>query len=174
MSADVNSPSRVASRLLTLCHNHVYFPFRNIIKNVDHVPQPTLFAQSDTRLIYASVRASGITYSQQKGSSHWRRLSDLHVLVHDPHDRNLNGGGVCFFVQSSLRAAVITPECHISLESLYLKISIPAKPKPQKFIICTVYRPPASTVQFWDDFRAQLDSVSRVTSPLICTWRPEH
>ena len=82
-------------------------------------------------------------------------------------DRNLNGGGVCFFAQLHLRTTNITPACYVSLESLYLKISIPAKPQSQKFIMCTVYRPPASTVRFWDDFSARLDGVSRVNPNVI-------
>ena len=33
--------------------------------------------------------------------------------------------------------------------------------------MCTVYRPPASTVRFWDDFSARLDGVSRVNPNVI-------
>lgn len=72
------------------------------------------------------------------------------------HDRNRHGGGVLFFVHSSLSYKVITKSPN--LEFLLLCVE-PNNYCTSKLHIGLFYRPPSSAVQIMDDFYEYLQSL---------------
>jgi len=83
-------------------------------------------------------------------------------------DRNLHGGGVCFYAMSVLGARLLLPgngnghatTSHPDVESLHLMLTVSPQTMPMKLLFTTVYRPPSSGVQFWEHLSAELDSIS--------------
>ena len=64
-------------------------------------------------------------------------------------DRSRNGGGVCIYLRSSInykiRKDLVSPE----LEAVCVEI---INPHSKPFLVTTVYRPPSSLPEFFDDF----------------------
>jgi len=84
-------------------------------------------------------------------------------------DRDGHGGGVCFYVLTSLQATILPPSSDISpeVEALHLQLTIPSKPRPIKLRLSTVYRPPTTPVDFWDKLSHHVDSVIEGTDHYI-------
>lgn len=75
------------------------------------------------------------------------------------NDRNLRGGGVCLYVMSSLHARLIMPASNTHLESLFVSVHIAREPDACKLLVSSVYRPPSSGTEFWEQYSAQLDGI---------------
>jgi len=62
---------------------------------------------------------------------------------------------------TSLQATVtpLAQDLAASLECLHLRVTLPSLPKSTMLLLSTVYRPPNSTVDFWDQLCNQLESV---------------
>ena len=64
-------------------------------------------------------------------------------------DKSRNGGGVCIFLRSfinyKIRKYLVPPE----LKAVCVEI---IKPHSKPFLVTTVYRPPSSLPEFFDDF----------------------
>lgn len=85
-------------------------------------------------------------------------------------DRNLNGGGVCFYIQSALTAlplnSTATP-AQPEVESLHVLITVGTRRTPLRFLLTSTYRPPSSTVRFWEQFSTELDRIA-TAHPTAC------
>lgn len=85
------------------------------------------------------------------------------MLLHIPgytifrRDRDLHGGGVCLYVRNGIRCKSPVPSP--SVESLSLPICLTGHTQSQKvdILLCTVYRPPNSTLVFWTDFARYIE-----------------
>ena len=78
------------------------------------------------------------------------------------NDRSTHGGGVCFYVLSSYKVNVLhssMPGDDHSIETLFLRVVLPVRPRPIKITVCSAYRPPNSRVTHWDMFSNSIDSV---------------
>ena len=72
-------------------------------------------------------------------------------------DRNLHGGGVCFYVHSDLKVKQHY-QINSSLEAVALQVQLTAASRHQpSLVICSVYRPPSSPVTFWNTLSNELD-----------------
>ena len=75
-------------------------------------------------------------------------------------DRNKNGGGVCFYIKTSINF-VIRRDLNLNvLENLCLEIQ---KPCSKPFLVVTWYRPPCSSVELFSHYETlvgKLDSRS--------------
>ena len=60
-------------------------------------------------------------------------------------DRNINGGGVCFYIKTAINYSVRTDLNINNLENLCLEVR---KPNSKPFVIVTWYRPPNSNEVF--------------------------
>ena len=71
-------------------------------------------------------------------------------------DRSRNGGGVCIYLRSSInykiRKDLVPPE----LEAVCVEI---IKPHSKPFLVTTVYRPPSSLPEFFDDFEKLIKAI---------------
>ena len=71
-------------------------------------------------------------------------------------DRSRNGGGVCIYLRSSInykiRKDLVPPE----LEAVCVEI---IKPHSKPFLATTVYRPPSSLPEFFDDFEKLIKAI---------------
>jgi len=80
------------------------------------------------------------------------------------YDRNAHGGGVCFYVHSKLNYSVLDC-CRGKTESLF--ISIDLKHPRRKLVLGTVYRPPNSLVEYWDDLSTAVDGILRIYNSMV-------
>ena len=64
-------------------------------------------------------------------------------------DRSRNGGGVCIFLRSFINYKIGKDLVPPELEAVYLEI---IKPHSKPILVTTVYRPPSSLPEFFDDF----------------------
>ena len=74
-------------------------------------------------------------------------------------DRNRQGGGVGFYIQTSINFAVRSDLYVSSLENLCIEIR---KPNSRPFLIATWYRPPCSSIDLFlchESFLEKLDSL---------------
>ena len=46
-----------------------------------------------------------------------------------------------------------------SIETLFLRVVLPVRPRPIKITVCSAYRPPNSRVTHWDMVSSSIDSV---------------
>ena len=71
-------------------------------------------------------------------------------------DRSRNGGGVCIYLRSSInykiRKDLVPPE----LEAVCVEI---IKPHSKPFLVTTVYTPPSSLPEFFDDFEKLIKAI---------------
>ena len=71
-------------------------------------------------------------------------------------DRSRNGGGVCIYLRSStnykIRKDLVPPE----LEAVCVEI---IKPHSKPFLVTTVYRPPSSLPEFFDDVEKLIKAI---------------
>ena len=92
-------------------------------------------------------------------------------------DRNRNGGGVCFYLRSSINYKVRNDLIPNELEAVCIEIT---KPNSQPFIVITVYRPPNTSQDFFNHFEKLIQSVDNglkeiiILGDLNCDLKKEH
>ena len=74
---------------------------------------------------------------------------------------------MCLYVMSSLRARLIMPASNTHLESLFVSVRIAREPDACKLLVSSVYRPPSSGTEFWEQYSAQLDGIFVDSSDLL-------
>ena len=85
---------------------------------------------------------------------------EVHILGYDiiRRDRNGNGGGVCFYVRSTINYS-LRPDLSVNqLENLCIEVR---KPHSKPFVVATWYRPPDSPTEIFTHFESlvgRLDS----------------
>jgi len=62
---------------------------------------------------------------------------------------------VCLYVHNTLQSKL--KKVSESVEGVFVTVRIPARPKSYEMTVCSVYRPPSSTVSFWEDFSNDLE-----------------
>ena len=73
---------------------------------------------------------------------------------------------MCLYVMSSLRARLIMPASNTHLES-FVSVRIAREPDACKLLVSSVYRPPSSDTEFWEQYSAQLDGIFVDSSDLL-------
>ena len=74
---------------------------------------------------------------------------------------------MCLYVMSSLRARLIMPASNTHLESLFVSVRIAREPDACKLLVSSVYRPPSSGTEFWEQYSTQLDGIFVDSSDLL-------
>jgi hypothetical protein len=64
-------------------------------------------------------------------------------------DRSRNGGGVCIYLRSSINYKIRNDLIPSELEAVCVEIS---KPHSRPFLVTTIYRPPNSSHDFFENF----------------------
>ena len=95
-------------------------------------------------------------------------LSSVHIPGYTLYrkDRNLHGGGVCIYVHTRFHSHA-QPITSSGIECLFVRLRICTNPRATDLIICSVYRPPSTSVDFWESYSQQLDTATRHTSNII-------
>ncbi len=78
-------------------------------------------------------------------------------------DCTAHAGGLLIYVASSIQSRRLSALETILPESIWVEI----KDKSNTYLICNVYRPPHSGVEFWDRLNISLESASEITKRLI-------
>ena len=95
-------------------------------------------------------------------------LSSVHIPGYTLYrkDRNLHGGGVCIYVHTRFNSHA-QPITSLGIECLFVRLRICTNPQATDLVICSVYRPPSTSVDFWESYSQQLDTATRHTSNII-------
>ena len=94
--------------------------------------------------------------------------SSVHIPGYDLYrkDRDLHGGGVCIYVHSDIHSNRI-PITELGVECVSVRLRLCTKPKAIELAVCSIYRPPSATVDFWNLCSQHLDVISRKFSRII-------
>ena len=71
-------------------------------------------------------------------------------------DRSRNGGGVCIYLRSSINYNIRHDLIPSELEGVCVEV---IKPHSRPFLITTVYRPPDSSSEFFDQFEKLIKTI---------------
>ena len=102
----------------------------------------------------------------------WIDSSIVDSLLHVPgyllyrRDRDLHGGGVAFYVHSSLNVSHCS-NVNTSLEALFLRVHVPTRPNSTPLVVGSVYRPPSSPATFWDTLSHTLEQIYETAEHLL-------
>ena len=94
--------------------------------------------------------------------------SSVHIPGYDLYrkDRDLHGGGVCIYVHSDIHSIRI-PITKLGVECVSVRLRLCTKPKAIELAVCSIYRPPSATVDFWNLCSQHLDVISRKANRII-------
>ena len=83
---------------------------------------------------------------------------EVHILGYDiiRWDRNRNGGGVCFYVRSTINYLLRLDLSVNPLENLCIEVR---KPRSKPFVVATWYRPPDSPTEIFVHFESLVDEL---------------
>ena len=86
---------------------------------------------------------------------------ELHIPGYEliRRDRDRNGGGVCFYLKTSINFVVRSDLNVVNLENLCLEIR---KPNSKPFFVITWYRPPCSSIElfsYYESLIGKLDAL---------------
>ena len=90
-------------------------------------------------------------------------ISDESLQLNDYYspfrrDRNRHGGGICVYVKNSIYAVRCSELENDNIECIWLKIIMNNK----RFYFCCAYRPPNSSVEFWDLLNESIEKVKDI------------
>ena len=78
-------------------------------------------------------------------------------------DNSANSGGLLTYVSNRLHSTRVTDLENILPESLWINLKTPTK----SFLICNLYRPPNSLVEFWNRLNIAIENALELNSRII-------
>ena len=131
---------------IKICHINVQSMKRNLEK-----PKQIQLQYGD---LYDIITVSETWLSHDIPSTRYK-LDGFYPIYRNDRRGDMFGGGVAAWVSQKLVAKRRLDLENPNIEALWLQI----RSKNNKFLLCTVYRPPNVGIQFWDDLQTMIDNV---------------
>ena len=143
----------------------------NITSLPKHIDELRIFLHNK----YLDILAINETRLHEEISDDVVRIEGYDIVRRDRPLNGRNGGGVCFYIRTSVNYIVRKDLEFANLENLSVEIF---KPRAKPFVVSTWYRPPNSSSELFGDFEAfvgRLDSEGKeyyIMGDLNCNMLP--